>query len=335
MYGDTYGYRTGLNAGMVEHVRGIVDYAWSKFGGLMPDHTVLDIGSNDGTLLGFWPETCNKIGIDPSARKFINFYQELSHCDVVFDFFSKRVYQSVTSRKAKIITSIAMFYDLDDPVGFARDVSECLDDDGIWVTEQSYFGSMVRQNAYDTICHEHLCYFSIADMAFIAAQAGLKIIDVSFNDCNGGSFRVAMCHERCKKYYGHVYLTDSFVVPQDLIRDNVAHHAEALGSFLAMLRRRGKRIKGLGASTKGNVLLHAIGATSNLIESIGEVNEYKFGRVTPGTNIPIVPESEVMDADYLLVLPWHFRRGIVNRCKDYLANGGKLIFPLPDIEIVG
>jgi SAM-dependent methyltransferase len=345
MYGDTYGYRSGLNRSMVDHLsrkaRGLESLV-----GLRRGDTVLDIGSNDGTLLGAY-ETAGLrlVGIDPAAARFGEYYPE--GATTVPDFFTPGVFREASDRNARIITSIAMFYDLEDPVSFARDVASCLASDGVWHFEQSYMPSMLRFNAYDTVCHEHIEYYSLANVSDVLDAAELKLVDVRFNRVNGGSFAVTAAHKDTPISVNGV-LIDWFKAqerrvaldtpaPYRQFEERVFQHRLDLVELIRTLRRDGASIMGYGASTKGNVLLQFCGFTPDDISGIAEVNSYKFGRVTPGTGIPIVSENEMRERnpDYLVVFPWHFRDSIVEREDAYLQGGGRLIFPLPEIEIVG
>lgn len=345
MYGDSYGYRSGLNGSMVRHLANkarVLEAAVT----LQPGDTVLDIGSNDGTLLSHYTvPQLNLIGIDPTASKFREFYP--ADVDVVPDFFSADVYRGVSERPARIITTISMFYDLEDPVAFAMQVAECLAPDGVWHLEQSYMPSMLRTTSYDTICHEHLEYYSLATVTTILRRAGLTVADVRFNSVNGGSFAVTATHQGAA-YKGSSEMLPWFESQERRMRldtpapfrefeSRVFQHRHDLVDLVQRLRAQGKRVFGLGASTKGNVLLQFCGFGPDDIEAIAEVNPDKFGRVTPGTGIPIVSEAEARAKrpDYFLVLPWHFRHGIIEREREYLDNGGRLIFPLPEIEIFG
>ena len=345
MYGANYGYRSGLNRSMVEHLRAIV----AKLTALAtPRHgdLVLDIGSNDGTLLSFHSPALTVVGMDPTAGKFREHYP--IHIEVIAGFFSAPSFRAqFGGRKAKIVTSIAMFYDLDDPIGFVRQVAEILDEDGIWHFEQSYLPAMLAQNAYDTICHEHVEYYALRQIQWMTGRCGLKIIALEENDVNGGSFAVTVA----KKTSSHPEATAAIsamqksehdlgldtLAPYEAFRTRVFAHREKLLTTLADLAARGARVLGYGASTKGNVLLQFCGLTPAQIPAIAEVNPDKFGSFTPGTRIPIISEAEAhaMQPDYLLVLPWHFRKNLLQREAAYLQRGGKMIFPLPEIEIVG
>ena len=345
MYGDNYGYRSGLNSTMVHHLSRKAS-GLEALVGLEPGEVVLDIGSNDGTLLASYETPrLRRIGIDPTATRFASSYPP--DAEVVADFFSTDVYRRVTDSQARVITSVAMFYDLEDPVAFARDVGACLAPDGVWHFEQSYMPSMLRLTAYDTICHEHLEYYSLANICRILEDAGLQLLDVRFNRVNGGSFAVTAAHEQSPLAPNHV-LIDWFLGQEERMglrtpgpfrrfEESVFRHRTDLAQLIHALRADGASIMGYGASTKGNVLLQFCGLTVSDIAAIAEVNADKLGRVTPGTAIPIISEDEMRAArpDYLFVLPWHFRDGIVDREAEYIRRGGRLIFPLPEIEIVG
>lgn len=345
MYGWNYGYRSGLNKSMVNHLHSKV-HQLEKAAGLRPGDIVVDIGSNDGTLLaGYQTEDIDRIGIDPTGPKFAQYYPE--GVALIPDFFSAETFQEARpGKQARLITSIAMFYDLESPVDFAKQIASILAEDGLWHFEQSYMPSMLRSTSYDTVCHEHLEYYSLGVIRRILNEAGLEVVDVRFNRVNGGSFCVTAAHrgshassEELVNWFHHQENRMDLVTPapfRDFER-KVFQHRQDLLELVRVLRATGARIMGYGASTKGNVLLQFCGFTPEDIPGIAEVNTDKFGKFTPGTGIPIISEEEAKqeNPDYMLVLPWHFREGIVEREKEFLRSGGKLIFPLPEIEIVG
>lgn len=343
MYGDNYGYRSGLNASMVQHLRHLHAEILGRVE-LQPGDVVLDIGSNDATLLSLFSKNLDLIGMDPTGRKFQQYYPE--HVRLIPSFFSRGAYQDVYgSRKARIITSIAMFYDLEHPQQFVDDIASILSSDGVWVLEQSYLPSMLAANAYDTICHEHLEYYALSQIQWLVERAGMKIVDVSLNASNGGSFRVTVSHQQhpvvaspavvaLLEQESQLKLLEPEIYQQ--FRERILGHRTALQQFLRDWRASGKTIFGMGASTKGNVLLQFCGITAADLPCIAEVNEQKFGCVTPGTRIPIVSQALADERcpDAYLVLPWHFRKNIVERCKAYLGKGGTLVFPLPELDVV-
>ncbi len=345
MYGHNYGYRSGLNQSMVDHLQSKVR-TLTRFQPLSHGDVVLDIGSNDGTLLKAY-DTANvrRIGVDPTGEKFRSFYAE--GIELIPDFFSSKALNAAAGPvKARIVTSISMFYDLDDPIAFSREVSEAMADDGIWHLEQSYMPTMLRMNSYDTVCHEHLEYYSLASITRILDAADLRVIDVSKNDVNGGSFAVTAA-KKGSPHRANRPIIDWLLREEDRMglgtpkpfrdfEERVFQHRDSLTRLIRGLRADGKKIVGYGASTKGNVLLQFCGLGPDDIPCIAEVNPDKFGCFTPGTGIPIVSEQEAraMKPDYFLVLPWHFKAGILRREREFLASGGHLIFPCPEVETV-
>lgn len=341
MYGDNYGYRSGLNASMVAHLKAKVKRVLSK-NQLKPGDLVIDIGSNDSTTLQAYPAIdLNLVGIDPTGKKFKSFYP--SHIKLIPDFFSSNlVKQSFPNQKAKVVTSFSMFYDLEAPLDFMREVYEILDDNGIWVFEQSYMPTMLETNSYDTVCHEHLEFYALKQIQWMANNVGFKIIDVEFNDINGGSFSITI-----KKANG-----DQSIIPEiqmildaetDLGLDTLKPFAQFeervkqtrnnLLKFISEVKGSGKTIAALGASTKGNVLLQYCGITTNEVSCVGEVNTEKFGCFTPGSWLPIISEDDLLsqNPDYLIVLPWHFKSFFVGQEK---FKNTTLVFPLPSLELV-
>ena len=343
MYGDNYGYRTGLNGSMVRHVERKVA-GLKQQAKLAPGDVVLDIGSNDGTLLGCYGDEFVRVGIDPTIKKFGHYYQPGIH--KVADFFSADRFRDVVGgRKASVITSLAMFYDLEDPIGFAEQVGDCLAPDGIWHLEMHYLGAMLRDGVYDAVCHEHLEYYSLTSLCKILNAAGFYVADLRVNEVNGGSLAITARKqtgvERACPYAAWLFAEEARLgegtrEPFDRFAARVERHRESLRGLLERLNEAGKRVIAYGASTKGNVVLQYCGIGPELVQAVAEVNPDKFGCVTPGSNIPIISEAEAraMRPDYFLVLPWHFRTGLIEREREYLASGGRMIFPFPSVEIV-
>ena len=340
-----YWYRSGTNETMRFHLQGIAEQAtnlWAK-----PQATVLDIGCNDGTLLKNYPPGFIKYGVDPSDVASDVAGENLQ---VVQDIFpSKQLTEMIGAGKIDIITSIAMFYDLENPVEFCGGIKNLLSENGIWTFEMSYMPEMLRLNSYDTICHEHLEYYSLAVLEKILKLAGLQLFDISFNDINGGSIRCSATHDGNIKYntaengrlinqirgqeFDLALDTDA---PYLEFQQRIEKEKEALRSLLINLKAEGKRIHIYGASTKGNTILQFCGINNEIIDCAAERNPDKYGAKTLGTNIPIVSEAEsrAMNPDYYLVLPWHFKTEFVEREREMLDKGVGFIFPLPTIEIV-
>jgi hypothetical protein len=250
-----------------------------------------------------------------------------------------------------------MFYDLLDPNPFIKDVIEALDDNGVWVLQLSYTPLMIKQLAFDNICHEHAYYHSMDSFKRLFDQHNLKIVDCSLNDVNGGSFRVYVqkatadvtsfgtsplrdvCNFRVQSLLdyekAHYNMTD--VKVWEKFQSDIEALKEQTVNFIKEAKAQGKVVCGYGASTKGNTLLQWFGLDNTLIDAIAERSPYKFGLKTIGTNIPILSEEEVraMKPDYMLVLPWHFIAEFIQREDEYLSNGGKFIVPCPKFEIIG
>ncbi len=345
MYVDNYGYRSGLNQSMVDHLTHKVRYL-ERLAAPSSGDVVLDIGSNDCTTLKAYSITgLTRIGIDPTGKKFAGYYPD--DVKLVPDFFSADAYRSVCDKGARIVTSIAMFHDLEDPIAFACQVAEVLAEDGVWHFEQSYMPSMLRLNSYDTICHEHVEYYSLKVVANILDAADLKLVDVVMNNVNGGSFAVTATHKGNMSLKANRPVINWLLEQEDRMglgtprpyrdfEERVFRHREDLSRLIRTLVADGKKVLGYGASTKGNVILQFCNLSTVEIPAIAEVNEEKFGRLTPGTHIPIISEKEAraMKPDYFLVMPWHFKDGILRREREYLADGGRFIFPFPEIEII-
>lgn len=346
MYGENYGYRSGLNQSMVTHLSNKISNLEKRVK-LQPGDCVIDIGSNDATTLkAYATPGLKRLGVDPTGIKFARFYPD--DIQLIADFFpTPGLKEAIGSTKVKIITSIAMFYDLEQPISFAQAIAEALDIDGVWHFEQSYMPSMIRLNSYDTICHEHLEYYSLHSVKYVLDRAGLKILDVQMNGINGGSFAVTAARQGSTLPENRTVI--EWLMEQEVrmrfdsptpfreFEGRVFAHRKSLRSLIDALNNAGQKVFGYGASTKGNVVLQFCGLTEKDIPFIAEINADKFGSFTPGTHIPIISDTEAvaMKPDYYLVLPWHFKDSIIRREQAFLAAGGKLIFPFPEIEIVG
>jgi hypothetical protein len=341
---SVYWYRSGTNNTMRTHLTSIADEASSLV--RKPNARVLDIGSNDGTLLRAYPETYSRFGIDPSDIAM----ESAGGLTIVQDLFpSADLHSRAGGEPFDIITSIAMFYDVEDPVAFVSEIKSLLADEGVWALEVSYMPRMLEQNAYDTICHEHLEYYSLGVLEYILEKAGMRLFGASLNDINGGSIRCLATHrdnysldtaagtrqldELRQREFDLQLDTDR---PYREFQDRIEAHREELRALLRVIKQSGQRIHVYGASTKGNVLLQWCGIDNSIIEFAADRNEEKHGARTLGTDIPIVSEEEsrAMKPDYYLVLPWHFREEFVEREHETLEQGVKMIFPLPNIEVV-
>jgi SAM-dependent methyltransferase len=341
---SAYWYRSGTNQTMRDHLKGIADDAVAMIE--KSEARVLDIGCNDGTLLKNYPEKYLKFGVDPS-----DVAQEVKDdVTVIQDIFpSAELISILAGKKLDIITSIAMFYDLEDPSAFVRNIRDMLSDDGIWIFEMSYMPLMLEMNSYDTICHEHLEYYSFSVIENMLARNNMKIVKAGFNDINGGSIRCYATHENNFNYKSKNNIksiknirqqefdleldTDK---PYQNFQNRINKHKEELSSLLKNLKSEGKSIHLYGASTKGNTILQWCGIDHSIVDYAADRNPDKDGAKTIGTDIPIISEekSRAMKPDYYLVLPWHFKKEFLEREKAMLDKGVGFIFPLPTIEII-
>jgi NDP-4-keto-2,6-dideoxyhexose 3-C-methyltransferase len=342
-----YWYRSGINQAMRDELLDIVRSV-SSWVSLSANDVVLDIGSNDGTLLSLYPKELFRVGIDPAT----NLAKEAeAHASVIVpDYFTAKNYHAVAKAKAKVITSIAMFYDLPDPNAFVDDISECLDDQGIWILQLSYTPLMLKQLAFDNVCYEHVEYYFLRDVDRLCRAHGLKILDAFLNDANGGSVRVYVAKdgyhvENAKSLHfadvgrmrAEALLDMESKLPDDLwsnFRSEIESLKKKTTRYLRDAVSAGKSVWGYGASTKGNTLLQYYGLGPDVITAIAERNPEKWGLKTNGTEIPIVSEEEMRRAapDLLLVLPWTF--SFAEREKAYLDGGGALLIPLPKLYVI-
>lgn len=343
MYEHEYGYRSGISNTMRNHlfqyqqeITSLVD--------LNPNDVVLDIGSNDCTMLNYYEDTIRKIGVDPTGKQFEKFYKTAELLPTYFTL--ENFVNKFGEIKCKVVSSISMFYDLPKPLQFAKDIYQLLTDDGIWTCEQSYLPSMLKTNSIDTICHEHLEYYSLKQIKLIADLAGFKIFKISFNECNGGSFRIYFTKrennnlEECAADIQKILQEEEDMglsnndVFQKFMNDCDVQISK-LKHFVETINKNGKKAYVYGASTKGNCLLQYANLGEKELNLAVERNPRKIGKMT-NTGIRIIGEEEMRSnpPDFLLVLPWHFRTEIIEREQEFLKNGGQLIFPFPTFKVV-
>lgn len=344
-----YWYRSGINQTMRDALADITEKA-SKLANLQSGDFIIDTGSNDNTLLkSYKVPNVHRIGFEPATNLMP--YAQDPEITVINDFFSAQPFlEKSNGAKAKIMTSIAMFYDLEDPNKFTADAASCIAKDGLWIIQMAYLPSMLLDNIFDNICHEHLEYYSLLSLENLLSRHGLKIIDVELNDVNGGSYRTYITHadntsvvpfegaaERIEglRNQEKTMELDTLTPYLDFAKE-VETIKEKVTSFIKKEVENGKTVYVYGASTKGNTLLQYFGLDHNIITAAAERNPDKWGKKTVGTLIPIISEEDARKAkpDYFLVLPWHFLPEFKNREQDYLKSGGKFIVPLPRFEIV-
>ncbi|HEV3270230.1 MAG TPA: class I SAM-dependent methyltransferase [Candidatus Rhabdochlamydia sp.] len=337
---NQYWYMSGINASMKQALKSIVDEAIerSRFP-LEKADIVVDIASNDGTLLSFYPPYLFKVGIDPAK----NIKPE--NCDLhINTYFNASDYIAhLGNKKAKIITSIAMFYDLEDPIQFAKDVGSILNENGLWIIELSYLPTMLEKNSFDTICAEHLEYYSMTSIEYVLSAAEMEVEDVSLNDVNGGSFRLYIRHKGKANTTDAVRAMRRYEETHDFTKTSiyfafasrVENNKNEMLVFLKEQKNRDKKVIGYGASTKGNTILAYYGIGPDLLPFVADRNPIKWGRQTV-TRIPIISEEEAraMNPDYLLAFPYHFMKEFLEREAAFLKKGGKFISPVPRLTII-
>ena len=344
LYDTNYGYRTGINATMTQHVKGVVKESL-KIVKLKKRDSVLDIASNDGTLLNFYKKNIFRVGIDPLIKKYKNQYKNINFG--IQDFFSyKAIRKKKINKKFKIITALSMFYDLPNPNKFLEDVKKVLDKEGIIVLEHADLLSIIKNCQFDTICHEHLEYYSTKVIIELMNKNELRVFNLKASTINGGSMRYFICHKDSK------YKNNNKKINK-ILREEMKSKLDKPNTFSDFFKlinvqkkkllklinkiiKKKETIHGYGASTKGNVLLQYFGINSNKISYIADRNPQKVNLYTPGTKIKIVSESfsRMCKPNYYLVLPWHFKKEIILREKKVIKDGSKFIFPLPKVKIV-
>jgi hypothetical protein len=344
LYASGYGYESHLNNGMQKHLIEASRGFEEKFD-LKSGDAVCDIASNDGTLLsGYRNKGLIKIGVDPLIDDFTDKYPEGSI--KIREFFSSAKYLERLSNKCKIVTTFSVFYDLDNPIEFSQNICEILDDNGVWILEQSYLPSMIDTLSFDTICHEHLLYLKLIDLQMIFEKSELQIFDFKLNKVNGGSIQVYVQKRVTGLHQVQPIVNwllnwekSNYILDKSRLNNfitSVEAFRQDFKNLLESYKNQGYEIFGLGASTKGNVLLQYCGLDSQIISCIGEINPKKFGKYTPGTRIRIVDQNQLIHSDKIdnskrlgVILPWHFTSSIVNSASSFLETGGELISPLP------
>jgi SAM-dependent methyltransferase len=344
LYGKDYGYRSGINKTMTEHLKKTVKKC-SALAKLKANDSVLDIASNDGTLLNFYKKKTVTVGVDPLVNKYKSYYKKISY--KISNFFQINDIKKLNlKKKFKIISALSVFYDLKDPNRFIKGIKECLDENGIIVLEHADLFSIIKNNLFDTICHEHLEYYSSKVIIEMMNFNGLKVFDHEFNNINGGSSRYYICHQKAKyktkkKKINKLLSEESKIGVHSkkifkIFFAKILHEKTKLNKLIKEINNKKLTIHGYGASTKGNVLLQFCDIGNKEVNYIADRNPLKYNLFTPGTKIKIISEnySRRLKPDYYLVLPWHFKKEILIREKKIREKGTKLIFPLPKMQVI-
>jgi cyclopropane fatty-acyl-phospholipid synthase-like methyltransferase len=331
LYSGHYWYRSGINPVIVRDLKEIVQVA-QKLVRLKKGDIALDIGANDGTLLKYYSKNLVRVGCEP-ASNLINELRQVTP-DVIYDFWNYKLWQKqFGKKKAKVITAIGMFYDMEDPSQFIRDAAKALDEKGVFIAQLMCLRPMLEKNDIGNICHEHLEYYSYESLKYLFEKNGLEIFKVEENDINGGSYRLFARHYK----KGSVDFKEKFTKKdyKDFYK-RIKENKKACLSFIKQEVKKGKKVYVYGASTKGNTILQYYGLNNKLIKGAADKDPEKWGKFTVGTYIPIISEAEARkEADYFLVLPWAFFKTFYKREKKWLEKGGKFIVPLPYFQVVG
>ena len=345
MYGPDYGYKTSVSKLMINHLREKF-IRFKKLNILRKNSNILDIGSNDGTFLNFFVNKKNNLnlyGIDPSASAFLDSYNK--KIKIIIDFFNqktaKELFKNKKNTKFSLITSFAMFYDVEDPNSFSKNITNILDKNGLWALEFSYFPLLLKNITYDQICHEHVVYYTLNTFNKIIKKNNLKIIDFSTNEINGGSVEVICAKKKSKhksknKKINEILKKEKLITQSDYDRFNLRVETSKKNLLLFLKNQKKSDVIGYGASTKGNVILNYCGVTYKNISYICDANPSKIGKFTPGSYINIISKEKMrkINPKYLLVLIWSFKTEVIKQEKEFIEKGGKLIFPLPVFHIV-
>ncbi|MSR85698.1 class I SAM-dependent methyltransferase [Candidatus Uhrbacteria bacterium] len=341
---EAYPYTSSTNSSMAKILQDVAD-SGKALAHLQAGDVVLDIGGNDGTLLSFFRDSGYELmSIDPAQNvkplSDVPFYKDLR------ESFSKKAFDSISPKKAKLIFSIAMFYHLNDPMTFVRDVAECLDDEGAWIIQMAYLPAMIRTNMYDNIVHEHAGYYAAQHMKWVMEQVGLEVFDVMENDVYGGSFRVFVKKKGCARFpatqrYQDLLareLTEGLFDPATYLAfaQRIEKTRDDLCALLKKIKEEGKTVWIYGASTKGNTILQYCGLGQEQIAAAADSNPFKVGKYIIGSDILIKDEAAMRAAkpDYLLALPYSFIDGFMKREADLIARGTKFIVPLPEVKVI-
>ncbi len=343
LYGKSYGYRTGINKTMTDHVKKIVRKC-SALVKLKSKQYVLDIGSNDATLLNFYANDIIKVGVDPLVNKYKKFYKKINY--KISNFFKiKNIEKIKIKKKFKIISALSVFYDLRDPNKFIKEIKKILDDKGVFVLEHVDLYYIIKNNIFDTICHEHLIFYSSKIIIEMMKNNGLKVFNHEYNEINGGSSRYYICHSKTNfkvsKNIKKVLLRENLQGIElkktyKLFFTKILNEKIKLIKLIKKIKNQGQDIHGYGASTKGNVLLQFYNINNKVVNYIADRNPLKWNSFTPGTRIKIISESQSrkIKPHFYLVLPWHFKNEILIREKNIRKKGTKFIFPLPKVRVV-
>lgn len=328
MYSRHYWYESGINPVIVSDLKEIAGQG-IKMAKLKRGDIVLDIGANDGTLLGFIPKKYKRVACEPADNLQAKLKKNTDK--VIHDFWFKKNYDKLGLKKAKLIFAIGMFYDCENPSQFVGDVAKALADDGIFITQLMTLKPMIQKNDIGNICHEHLEFYSYHSLVYLFEKNGLEIFKVEENDINGGSYRL----------FARKYKNGSIKYPEPkfdyrAFAKRLEENKKKTVAFIKKEIAKGKTVYAYGASTKGNTILQYYGLTPKLIKAAADKDQKKWGKFTVGTMVPIITEDQARKEkpDYFFVLPWGFVDMFKKRETEFFARGGKFIVPAPKFKVI-
>ena len=339
LFGQDYGYRSGLNLSMINHLKDIYRLSLKLItNNYQSQKNILDIGSNDGTLLNFFPNKINKFAVDPTINKFKKYYKK--DIKKFSKFFNSQITEYFVKKKLKfdLIFTISMFYDLPDPNTFVKNLSKILSSNGYWIMENSYLNLMLKQNSFDTICHEHLEYYSIKSLTYLLNKHNLYINNIKFNDINGGSFQIEISKNKKKSAKISKLLLNEKKINNSIINNFNNRIKEIKNRVNKFINKKLNyyNFYVYGASTKGNIIISYFNLNNSIFKLALDVNKEKNNKYTPGSKILITNDLNKVNLSnsIFFVNIWHFKKFILLKEQKLLKQGAKFLFPLPTPHII-
>lgn len=342
LYGE-YIYVTGSSTGLSEHFQTYADSVIERCR-LKPGSLVVDVGSNDGTLLRYFQQRgMSVLGVEPAAH--IAAQATASGINSIASFFTPDLATKMVSDhgRAKLISANNVFANIDDLMSWVNAVEDLLDKDGVFVFESYYLADLVQNMVFDFLYHEHLSAFSVKPMQALFNRVGLELVVVERVSTKGGSLRyfvqrpggplikddsvlTMLSHEEDMG----LYCKETFMA----FAEKINGLKEQTKNFLALAKSNGKSIAGFGASITGTTLIYHF-EIGEYLDYLIDDNSAKQGLLSPGLHLPVLPSS-VLDErkpDYVVLLAWRFSETIISKNQAYLAGGGQFLIPVPEFNV--
>lgn len=323
---------------MVRALREVVDDARTRV--LLDDgDVVLDIGANDGTLLRLYPDGVRRVAYEPAENLWPllrgHAWDSPDGIAAIYGYFPTILNGEPVGMEqpAKIITSVACFYDVEDPNQFVEGIKRSLAPDGVWINQLAYLPDTLATNNFGDIVHEHLTYWTIASFNALLQRHGLMLEDWSHNDVNGGSVRFIVRHADGRESKAAVYSDNFGMLALKRFAQRISLQRAEVRNFLQAAKHAGQLVVGYGASTKGNTYMQYWGIGPDLVEFVADRNPDKHGKYTPtGQRVISEEEARAMRPAYFLALPFHFIEAFIEREQDFLESGGQFVVPFPSLH---